>query len=109
MAYFLFQTALLSTVAVISGTIIGWWLHYYYGSKSRKFATSSDKDLTLVKDYLAQSIKENARLKMQLKQTEEKLDSLVKSEIPIVDGVDFEAYKAFENTVKEVNLRKYLN
>ena len=106
MSYFLYQMALVSSIAVISGSIIGWWLHHYYGVSKRD---QSDKDLSLVKDYLGESIKENARLKLQLKQSEEKVETLIYEEEPKIDGVDFEAYKAFENTVKEANLQKYLN
>ena len=106
MAYFLYQTALVTTVAVIAGALIGWWLHHYYGKEQRQ---SSNSDLTLVKDYLAESIRENARLKLQLKQSEEKVDTFTRGKIPAVEGVDFDAYQAFENTVKEAQLRKYLN
>jgi len=106
MAYFLYQTALLTTVAIIAGAVIGWWLHYYYGKEKRQ---SSSNDLSLVKDYLAESIRENARLKLQLKQSEEKIAAFNHGVVPAVEGVDFEAYQAFENTVKEAQLRKYLN
>ena len=106
MAYFLYQTALLTTVAIIAGAVIGWWLHYYYGKEKRQ---SSSNDLSLVKDYLAESIRENARLKLQLKQSEEKIDAFNRGVVPTVEGVDFEAYQTFENTVKEAQLRKYLN
>lgn len=108
MGYFLFQTALVTSIAVIAGSVIGWWLHHYYGKQERQ---SSNNDLSLVKDYLAESIRENARLKLQLKQTEEKLDVMVNQDntVPNVKGVDFEAYQAFENTVKEAQMRKYLN
>lgn len=107
MLYFLYQTVLLSITAIIAGTIIGWWLHYYYGGKQKEVPSS---DLDLVKDYLAESIKENARLKLQLTQAEEKVDVLSShDEVPLIQGVDFEAYQAFENAVKEANLRKYLN
>ena len=106
MSYYLYQMALVSSIAVVSGSIIGWWLHHYYGADKQH---QSDKDLSLVKDYLAESIKENARLRLQLKQSEEKVESLIYEEVPKISGVDFEAYKAFENTVKEANLQKYLN
>lgn len=106
MAYFLYQTAVVTTLAVIAGSFIGWWLHHYYGKEQRQ---TSNNDLTLVKDYLAESIRENARLKLQLKQAEEKLDTFCRGAVPAVEGVDFEAYQAFENTVKEAQLRKYLN
>jgi hypothetical protein len=106
MTYFLYQTALVSTIALISGSIIGWWLHHYYGENKQE---QSNKDLSLVKDYLGESIKENARLKMLLKQSEEKVETLTYEDTPKIQGVDFEAYKAFEKTVKEANLRKYLN
>ena len=106
MAYFLYQTALLTTVAIIAGALIGWWLHHFYGKERRQ---SSSNDLSLVKDYLAESIRENARLKLQLKQSEEKIDTFSRGVVPAVEGVDFEAYQAFENTVKEAQLRKYLN
>lgn len=107
MGYFLFQTALVTSIAVIAGSVIGWWLHHFYGKQERQ---SSNNDLSLVKDYLAESIRENARLKLQLKQTEEKLDVMIQDDtVPNVKGVDFEAYQAFENTVKEAQMRKYLN
>ncbi len=106
MAYFLYQTAIVTTLAVIAGTLIGWWLHHYYGKEKRQ---SSSNDLTLVKNYLAESIRENARLKLQLKQSEEKIDTFSRGVVPAVEGVDFDAYQAFENTVKEAQLRKYLN
>jgi len=107
MAYFLYQAALITTIAVIAGSIIGWWLHHFYGKQERQ---SSNNDLSLVKDYLAESIRENARLKIQLKQTEEKLEIMSHNDVvPDVKGVDFEAYQAFENTVKEAQMRKYLN
>jgi len=48
-------------------------------------------------------------LKLQLKQSEEKIETLTQEDIPGLSGVDFEAYKAFENTIKEANLRKYLS
>jgi hypothetical protein len=106
MAYFLYQTALVTSIAVIAGSFIGWWLHHFYGKQERQ---SSNNDLNLVKDYLAESIRENARLKVQLKQSEEKLDIMSSNEAPNIKGVDFEAYQAFENTVKEAQMRKYLN
>jgi hypothetical protein len=107
MGYFLFQTALVTSIAVIAGSVIGWWLHHFYGKQERQ---SSDNDLSLVKDYLAESIRESARLKLQLKQTEKKLEVMNQDNtVPNVKGVDFEAYQAFENTVKEAQMRKYLN
>ena len=107
MTYFLYQTALISTIAILAGTVIGWWLHHYYGKEKRQSAHS---DFNLVKDYLAESTRENARLKLQLKLAEEKVDALSSSNKgKEVEGVDFEAYQAFEKTVKEAQLRKYLN
>lgn len=106
MAYFLYQAAFITTIAVIAGSFIGWWLHHYYGKQERQ---SNSNDLNMVKDYLAESIRENARLKIQLKQSEEKLDVMSSSNTPEIKGVDFEAYQAFENTVKEAQMRKYLN
>ena len=106
MTLFLYQMALVVTVALISGTLIGWWLHFYYGQNKQE---QTDKDLSLVKDYLAESIKENARLKLQLSQSEEKVEALTYEDVPKIDGVDFEAYKVFEDTVKEASLQKYLN
>jgi hypothetical protein len=106
MAYFLYQAAFITTIAVIAGSFIGWWLHHYYGKQERQ---SSSDDLSMVKDYLAESIRENARLKIQLKQSEEKLDTMSQNDVPDIKGVDFEAYQAFENTVKEAQMRKYLN
>ena len=106
MTYFLYQTALISCIAIFAGSIIGWWLHYFYGKEQRDVKSS---ELTLVKDYLAESIRENARIKLQLNQAEEKIQTLCDDKTPKIDGVDFEAYQAFENTVKEAQLRKYLN
>ena len=108
MMYFLLQISILSTIAIIFGGVMGWWMHSCYGQQ-KKTQQSSNKDLDLVKGYLAESVKENVRLKLQLKQSEEKVDILAQEEIPGLSGVDFEAYKAFENTIKEANLRKYLS
>ena len=106
MTYFIYQTAFITTIAIFSGSIIGWWMHHYYGKNKQQ---DSNKDLELVKSYLAESIKENARLKVQLKCSEEKVATLSCSDLPKIQGVDFEAYQAFENTVKEAQMRKYLN
>ena len=106
MTYFLYQITLLSTIAVLAGVGIGWWLHFYYG---RTQQVQADKDLDVVKGYLAESVKTNARLKIQLKHSEEQIETLTQEELPGLGGVDFEAYKAFENTIKEANLRKYLS
>ena len=106
MTYFLYQITLLSTIAVLAGVGIGWWLHFYYGRTQQVHA---DKDLDVVKGYLAESVKTNSRLKIQLKQSEEQIETLTQEELPGLGGVDFEAYKAFENTIKEANLRKYLS
>ena len=106
MTNFLLQISLLITVAVLSGIAIGWWAHFYCGQTDQE---QSNKDLDAVKGYLAESVKENARLKMQVKQSEEKIEALTQEDIPGLSEVDFEAYKAFENTVKEANLRKYLS
>jgi len=106
MTYFLFQTALVTSIALAAGAVIGWWLHFYYGKEKQETA---DNDLSLVKDYLAESIRENARLKLLLKSAEEKVDALSTSHAPKVEGVDFEAYQTFENTVKEAQMQKYLN
>ena len=106
MTNFLLQISLLSFIAVLAGVIIGWFLHFYYGQTTQP---DSNKDLDVVKGYLAESVKENSRLKLQLKQSEEKIEVLTQEEIPGLSGVDFDAYKAFENTIKEANLRKYLS
>ena len=106
MTYFIYQTALVTTIAIFAGSIIGWWLHHYYGQKEQQ---SSNKDLELVKNYLAESIKENARIKIQLKCAEDKVDALSSCGSSVIQGVDFEAYQVFENTVKEAQMRKYLN
>jgi len=106
MTYFLYQTALITTLAIIAGSVIGWWLHYYYGKEQREVAKS---EYTLVKNYLADSIKENARLKLKLKLSDDKIDILSNNENPIIHGVDFDAYQIFEETVKEAQMRKYLN
>ncbi len=107
MTNFLLQISILSTIAVLAGAVIGWWLHIFYGNNDAEEA--SNRDLDAVKGYLAESVKENARLKLQLKQSEEKIETLTQEDIPGLSGVDFEAYKAFENTIKEANLRKYLS
>ena len=106
MTHFLLQISILSTIAVMAGIAVGWWLHFYYGNNVQEEST---KDLDAVKGYLAESVKENARLKLQIKQAEEKIEVLTQEDIPGLSGVDFEAYKAFENTIKEANLRKYLS
>lgn len=106
MTYFLFQTAIVTSIALVAGTLIGWWLHHYYGKEKKQTA---DNDLSLVKNYLAESIKESARLKLQLKSAEEKVSTLSMSKSSIAEGIDFEAYKTFEKTVKEAQMRKYLN
>lgn len=106
MTYFLFQTALITTLAILAGSVIGWWLHHYYGKEQRETAKS---EFSLVKDYLAESIKENARLKLKLKLSQEKIDILSNKDNPVIQGIDFDAYQIFEETVKEAQMRKYLN
>jgi len=107
MAYFLYQSVLITSIAFIAGAVIGWWLYHYYGKES---SPALDSDLGLVKNYLAESIKENARLKLQLRNAEDKVDQLSRSNsIPSVKGVDFDAFQAFEDTVKEAQMCKYLN
>ncbi|MEH6455378.1 MAG: hypothetical protein V7749_03590 [Cocleimonas sp.] len=106
MTYFIYQITLLSTIAVLAGIGIGWWLHFYYGQSKR---VQPSKDLDALKGYLAESVKTNAHLKIKLKHAEEQIETLTQEEIPGLGGVDFEAYKAFENTIKEANLRKYLS
>lgn len=106
MTYFLFQTALVTSVALAGGTLIGWWLNHYYGKEKKQ---SVNNDLNMVKTYLAESIRENARLKLQLKNSEEKVITLSDSKNSVVQGIDFEAYQTFEKTVKEAQMRKYLN
>lgn len=107
MAYFLYQSTFIMSIAFIAGTIIGWWFHYY----TKKEANPSvDSDLRLVKNYLAESIKENARLKLQLRNTEEKIEKLTSNtQTPDMRGIDFEAFQAFEDTVKAAQMCKYLN
>lgn len=107
MTNFILQISILSTVALIAGAVIGWWAHTYYTEETK--SNESNGDLDLVKGYLGESVKENSRLKLQLKQAEEKIEALTQADIPGLSGVDFEAYKAFENTIKEANLRKYLS
>lgn len=107
MAYFLYQSALITSIAFIAGAIIGWWLHHYYDKDSN---SSTDNDLGLVKNYLAESIKENAQLKLQLRNTEDRIDKLSNTaQIPDIKGIDFEAFQAFEETLKEAKMQKYLN
>lgn len=106
MTYFLLQTALISAIAVTLGAAMGWWLHAYL-NKDKEAA--AENDLALVKGYLAESIKESARLKIQLKHSNETLNSRKEEKIAGTEGIDFEAYQAFEETVKQANLRKYLN
>lgn len=108
MAYFLYQSALITTIAFIAGAIIGWWFHHYHGKDSSNLST--DDDLGLVKGYLAESIRENARLKLQLRNTEAKIDQLTSNaQIPNIKSVDLDAFQAFEDTMKEAQMRKYLN
>ena len=106
MTYFLYETALITTLAILAGSVIGWWLHYYYGKEQRELAKN---EFTLVKNYLAESITENARLKLKLKVTQDQVDILSNNDNPVVHGVDFDAYQIFEETVKEAQMRKYLN
>jgi len=106
MTYFLFQTALVTSIALAAGALIGWWLHYYYGKEKKQ---SADNDLSMVKNYLAESIRESARLKLQLKSAEEKVITLSENKSSVGHGIDFEAYQTFEKTVKEAQMRKYLN
>lgn len=106
MTYFLFQTALVTSIALTAGTLIGWWLHHYYGKEKKQ---SVDNDLNMVKNYLAESIRETARLKLQLKISEEKVVTLSNNKSSVVQGIDFEAYQTFEKAVKEAQMRKYLN
>jgi len=107
MAYFLYQSALVTSIAFIAGAIIGWWLHHHHSKES---SHSNDSDLGLVKNYLAESIKENARLKLQQRNMEEKIDKLSNNtRISDISSIDFEAFQAFEETMKEAQMRKYLN
>ena len=106
MTYFLYQSALVISIAFIAGAFIGWWLHHF----SKESNQSTDSDLGLVKNFLAESIKENARLKLQLRNTEEKIDKLNKKTFtPSVSGADIEAFQAFEETMKKAQMRKFLN
>jgi len=106
MIYFLYETAIITSLAIFVGSIIGWWLHFYYGKEQREVAKN---EYTLVKNYLAESIKENAHLKLKLKVSEDQVNILSSNDNPIVHGVDFDAYQIFEETVKEAQMRKYLN
>lgn len=106
MTYFLFQSTLIISVAFIAGAIIGWWLHHF----TKEPTASSDNDLGLIKNYLAESIKENARLKLQIRNTEEKIEKLnQKAQHDSFSGRDIDALQAFEETLKKAQMRKYLN
>ncbi len=105
MTYFLLQITFVTSIAFIAGAIIGWWLHHYYNKKP-----TSDNDLGLIKSYLAESIKENALLKLQLKNAESSINKLRNSDrLNTLKENDFDAFKAFEDTLKEAQMRKYLN
>jgi len=106
MILFLLQVTLITTIAVAAGIVLGWWARIYF-NKDRE--ATQHKELQQVKNYFAEAIKESARVKLQLKLAEEKIDLLSSKKAPAVEGVDFEAYQIFENTVKEAQLRKYLN
>jgi hypothetical protein len=106
MTYFLYQAALISTVALIMGALIGWRLQFHFSKGKKKVAK---REFDLVKNYLAESVKESARLQLKLKLSEEKIDILSNSDNPVIPGVDFEAYQIFEDTVKEAQMRKYLS
>lgn len=105
MALFLLQVTLITTIAVAAGVLLGWWAHIYF---NKDHEITKQKELNQVKNYFTDAIKESARVKLQLKLAEEKIE-LLTSKPPEVEGVDFEAYQIFENTVKEAQLRKYLN
>ena len=105
MALFLLQVTLITTIAVAAGIVLGWWAHIYFNKDQE---TTKQRELNQVKNYFTDAIKESARVKLQLKLAEEKID-LLSTKAPEVEGVDFEAYQIFENTVKEAKLRKYLN
>ena len=106
MTLFILQITLITTIAVSAGLLIGWWAHYY---RQKDQITTLQKELSLVKTYFTDSIKESSRTKLQLKLAEEKVEKLVHSKSHEIEGVDFEAYQVFENTVKEAQMRKYLN
>lgn len=106
MALFIFQVTLITSLAVGAGILLGWWAHIY-SKKDRIQAL--EKELSLVKNYFTDSIKESAHTKLKLKLAEEKVDLLSRSKTSHIEGVDFEAYQLFENTVKEAQMRKYLN
>lgn len=106
MALFILQVTLITTIAVAAGMLLGWWAHIYH---KKDHVKNLEKELSLVKNYFTDSIKESSRTKLQLKLAEEKIDLLSRSTQPQTEGVDFEAYQVFENTVKEAQMRKYLN
>jgi len=106
MALFILQITLITTIAVSAGVLLGWWAHIYYQKDQIR---SLQKELKLVKNYFTDSIKESSHAKLKLKLAEEKIDLLSRSKMPQIEGVDFEAYRLFENTVKEAKMRKYLN
>jgi len=106
MAYFILQSALITSIAFIAGALIGWWLHLL----TKQSVSTNDNDLGLIKNYLAESIKENARLKLQLRNTEERIEKLNKKSLsPDISGADIEAIQAFQDTMKKAQMRKYLN
>ncbi len=106
MTFFILQITLITTIAVAAGIAIGWWANIYY-KKEQESALRNEHQL--LKDYFSESIKENSKVKLQLKLAEEKIDVLGTHNESAIHGVDFEAYQIFENTVKEAQMRKYLN
>ncbi len=106
MTFFILQITLITTIAVAAGIVIGWWANIYY-KKDQEGALRREHQL--LKTYFSESIKENSKVKLQLKLAEEKIDVLGMNNETIINGIDFEAYQIFENTVKEAKMRKYLN
>lgn len=105
MTLFIIQLTLITTIAVAAGVLLGWWANIYYRKEQEQ---NLRDELQLLKSYFSESLKENSKVKLQLKLAEEKID-LLGAKQPVVDGIDFEAYQVFENTVKEAQMRKYLN
>jgi hypothetical protein len=106
MTLFILQITLITTIAVAAGVALGWWANIYYRKEQED---TLKKELQLLKSYFSESLKENSKVKLQLKLAEEKIDVLGTNKASVIDGVDFEAYQIFENTVKEARMRKYLN
>jgi len=73
MTLFILQITLITTIAVAAGVALGWWANIYYKKEQEN---TLKKELQLLKSYFSESLKENSKVKLQLKLAEEKIDVL---------------------------------